>query len=130
MELSEEAASRRAFRLLAVLVGRDDTGLEVIGESIDLPSRLAAEDHVGGGFHQRRLRMEAQLLGQGGDRSTQPIPGGVRELDAAPDGVVLDSGLLRADRRVSRDTKLDREIPTPGLIASRHWYSMGQLLSL
>ena len=30
----------------------------------------------------------------------------------------------------ARDTKLDREIPTPGLIALRHWYSMGQLLSL
>jgi hypothetical protein len=26
---------------------------------------------------------------------------------------------------VSRDIKLDREIPTPGLIASRHWYSQG-----
>jgi site-specific DNA recombinase len=30
---------------------------------------------------------------------------------------------------VSRDTKLDREIPTPGLIALRYWYSMGRLLS-
>jgi hypothetical protein len=33
------------------------------------------------------------------------------------------------EKVLSRDTKLDREIPTPGLIASRHWYSMGRLLS-